>query len=107
MKKQPKRKIMKTIFLFAALFCVSAVNKTFANDVKISPVVMQTFKTSFSNATNVQWSVVNHLYRATFTLDDEQTIAFFSIEDGSLVASCHYLTISELPRTLQRSLKAA
>src|SRR5881409_2443961 len=90
---------------FSRLFLASATSKTFANDIKITPIVMQSFQSLFRNATQVKWSVVDRLYKAEFTLDDEQTTAFFNIDDGSLVASCRYMAVSELPRKLQQSLK--
>lgn len=90
--------------LLAALFLVSATGKTFANEIKVTPLVMQSLEGSFRNASNVHWSIVDHMYKADFTQDDEQIAAFFSIEDGSLIASGRYLSVSQLPRVLQRSL---
>ena len=93
------------MFLFAALLLASATNKIFAKDVNVTPAVMQTFESEFLNVSDVQWSVVDHLYKAEFKEDGEETIAFFN-PDGSLVARCQYLSISDLPRAMQRSLKA-
>ena len=95
---------MKSIIL-AGAFLLLAFTKSFAADVNVSPSVLRTFQTSFSNATAVQWSVVDNVYRADFTIDGEKTIAFFNIADGSLVATSCYITVQDLPRVLQRSLK--
>ena len=97
---------MKTLILIAALVWASATNKTFATGVNVTPAVMQTFKSEFQNAANVQWSVVDHLYKAVFEQDGDEISAFFN-PDGSLVVSCRYLAMSDLPRTMQRSLKAS
>lgn len=97
---------MKTLILIAALVWASATNKTFATGVNVTPAVMQTFKSEFLNAANVQWSVVDHLYKAVFEQDGDEISAFFN-PDGSLVASCRYLAMPDLPRAVQRSLKAS
>jgi len=97
---------MKTFILAAALLCAAVTNKTFATDVNVTPAVMQTFKSAFRNAANVQWSVVDHLYKAVFEEDGDAISAFFNA-DGSLVASCRYLTMPDLSRAMQRTLKAS
>lgn len=94
------------MLLIATLIWASATNKTFATDVNVTPAVMQAFKSEFYNAANVQWSVVDHLYKAVFEKDGDEISAFFN-PDGSLVASCRYLTLSDLPRAMQRTLKAS
>jgi hypothetical protein len=57
------------------------------------------------DATNVQWSQVDALYRADFDVDGEQLAAFFS-KDGALVATGRYITTAQLSRALQSSLKS-
>jgi len=102
-----KLTIMKTVFLLAALAWASATNKTFAGDGHVNPSVLHTFQSNFGKVADVKWSVVDHVYKAEFKVDDETTIAFFSPDDGALVACSRYISISELPRTLQHSLKQA
>ena len=46
------------------------------------------------------------MYRADFMKGEEKTIAYFTIADGELVVTCQYLSISQLPAPLQKSLKA-
>jgi hypothetical protein len=94
---------MKSIILAGALFLAALTSKTFAADIKVSPLVLHAFETSFKGATDVQWSIVNHLYRAEFTQEGEKTIAFIA-GDGTLVATSHYITVGELPQALQSSL---
>jgi hypothetical protein len=94
---------MKSIILAGTLFLAALTSKTFAADTKVSSLVLHAFETSFSQAGNAQWSVVNQLYRAEFTTDGEKRIAFFS-GDGTLVATSRYITVGELPERLQRSL---
>lgn len=96
---------MKSIIL-AGAFMLLALTNSFAADIKITPTVERSFQTAFTQAENVQWTIVDQLYRADFTVDGERTIAFFSMKDGSLVATSRYMTVLDLPRVLQRSLKA-
>ena len=98
---------MKTLLLFAALIWASATTKTFANDVPVNRIVLQSFESTFGRADAVKWSVVDNLYKAEFSVGGEATTAFFDPQDGSLIAFSRYLTIGELPRTLQGSLKKA
>lgn len=100
----PKRTIMKTVLLLAILLWGAATNNTFANDSKVHPSVLRAFESNFGNRTGVKWSVVDNLYKAEFTIDDEAKAAFFSPEDGTMVAYSRYVTIGDLPYTLQRSL---
>ena len=93
------------MILAAALLLAGLTTKSFANDVKVTPVVLKSFQTMFAGAGDVQWSKVDYLYKAEFDIDGEKTAAFFSIEDGSLVATTRYLSISDLPRALRSELK--
>ena len=94
---------MKSIFLAAALMLAALTSKTFAADVKITPLVLQSFKNSFKEASDAQWSVVNHLYRVEFVNQNEKSIAFFN-GDGTLVATSRYIVLENLPYPLERSL---
>jgi len=96
---------MKALLLSAALMLAALTTKTFAADVKVAPVVLQTFHSTFFNVSNVHWSKVDNLYKAEFDKDGEKTAAFFSIEDGTLVATARYITVQDLPRALRNSLK--
>lgn len=95
---------MKSIII-AAAFLLVAFTKSFAADVKVSPSVLRTFQTTFSNASDVQWTTADVLYRAEFTVEGERAIAFFSMENGSLVATSRYITVQDLPAVLRSSLK--
>lgn len=95
---------MRPLFIALTLFCSVLTVSSFAKDEKVTPVVLHTFETSFRSAQNVQWSKANSLYMATFTLEKQRVMAFFSPE-GTLVATGRYLSVTQLPITLQNSLK--
>jgi hypothetical protein len=97
---------MKSLIL-AGAFMLLALTKSFAADITITPSVKRTFQTAFRNASEVKWSIVENVYRADFSIDGEKTIAFFNMEDGALVATSRYMSVQDLSRVLQRSLKKA
>lgn len=96
---------MKSMIL-AAAFMLAAFTQTFAADVAVKPTVLRSFQTSFNGASDIQWSIIENVYRADFVVDGEKTIAFFNMEDGALIATSRYITIKELPGVLRSSLKA-
>ena len=95
---------MKPLLIAFTLVCAVVTTSAFAKDVKVTPVVLHTFETSFKSAQDVQWSRVDALYLATFTLDQQKVLAFFSSE-GALVATGRYLSKTQLPISLQTNLK--
>jgi hypothetical protein len=95
---------MKSLLIAFSLMCLSFTTKSFANDVRVTPVVLQSFHTAFMNAKNVQWQQVDQLYKASFHVDGQEFSAFFDSE-GALVAASRYITTQQLPLVLQISLK--
>jgi len=96
---------MKSLFLTVALFLATFTANVFAREVPVTLPTLTTFKASFSDATDVQWTISDHMYRADFWVEGEKKIAFFNINDGSLIVTCHYISVTELPKSLQSSLK--
>lgn len=97
---------MKSLLLAAAMMLFAFTSKIFANDVRVTPSTLLTVNTTFTNASDVKWAVNGRMYRADFMIEGEKTVAFFDSKDGSLVVTCHYISISQLPQNLQHSLKA-
>ena len=62
---------------------ISTVN-AFAGEEKVNQKVLEAFKTEFSTATDVQWSVGANYYMATFNYNEKYVFAYFS-EDGELL----------------------
>ena len=95
---------MKILFVtLTALFSLFNT-KSFATDVKISPVVLESFSTSFEDASEVKWSVSNELYRADFNFNDQYISAYFDA-GGNIVAEVKNITSLQLPLCLQKGLK--
>lgn len=97
---------MRVLLLAGALFLAAITTNTFANDVTATHAVRRSFAQNFPEADNVQWSMIEQLYRADFNVDGEKRSAFFSANDGTLVATSRYMVAAQLPRALQNSLKS-
>jgi hypothetical protein len=95
---------MKSLLFAFALICLSFTTKAFANDIKTTPAVQQSFYAAFSNAQNVQWQTVDQLYKASFLIDGQEFSAFFDA-DGTLIAASRYIQTQQLPLALQIDLK--
>jgi hypothetical protein len=93
-------------FLFVTLTALFSLfnTKSFADDVKITPVVLESFNSSFENAKEVKWSFSESFYKADFCYDGQYIAAFFNTE-GEMVAVTKNISSSQLPVTLQKNLK--
>jgi len=94
-------------FLITMLTVVSSL---FANansvdqPLSISPVVVQSFKNTFSQATEVSWSVSDNFYKADFFLNGQYASVFYNC-DGRLMATTRNITSLQLPVILQAAIK--
>ena len=96
---------MKQIFsLFIAMFAL--VSSGFANSPEISKPVLNSFRQSFAQATEVAWTEGTEYYKATFQLYGKTVTAFYNAE-GELMAVTRNMSVTELPIALQAELKAA
>jgi hypothetical protein len=91
-------------FLLTLAVLLSLSISSFADDVKVSSVVLESFNSSFKKAKEVNWSVKSNLYKASFVLDGQYITAFYDFEDR-LLAMTRNLSSSQLPISLQASLK--
>lgn len=97
---------MKPIF-FAIVLMISFFAQTIqAAEPKMSANVVTTFQAQFGDAENAQWSVVENLFKVTFTLDEQSMFAFYDGE-GDLVVTGKYLTAKQLPKAAQKHLAEA
>ncbi|HYH14085.1 MAG TPA: hypothetical protein VD794_02630 [Flavisolibacter sp.] len=75
-----------------------------ADKIEITPAVIQSFKSTFAQASEVNWSVTDNLYKVDFALNGQYATVFYEA-DGNLVATTRNITSLQLPITLQASLK--
>ena len=67
--------------------------------------ITQSFNAEFGQVKNVKWSsAMNNMIKADFEIDDEPVSAYFD-ENGVYVASTKIITLEELPKKLQASIK--
>lgn len=88
------------LMLAIALSTLSA----FAADENVSQNVLDAFKTEFSTAREVEWSVGSNYYKATFYYNGKYVFAYYN-ENGDLLGLTRYLSPVDLPIALQNNLK--
>jgi len=95
---------MKRIILMLTL-CLSLFSlRSFASDVEVSDAALSSFKTSFANATEVNWTSYNDYYRVSFFEGEEYIVAYYN-KEGERIALTRNISLKQLPLSLQVSLK--
>ena len=96
---------MKRFFAILTIaFSLMSFN-SFANDeTEVSKEALQSFKSSFKNAAEVNWSVSSNYFKAEFTMNGQYVSAYYSAE-GKMIALTRNINSLQLPITLQASLK--
>lgn len=78
--------------------------KSNAQDIRVSSAVVDAFNTSFQNTSNVSWKRSGDYMKADFNMNGQYVTAFYN-QDAALVAVTKNITSTQLPVTLQASLK--
>ena len=94
---------MKKYMIALSFFCSLYITGSYAQEVT-NTAVLNSFKSSFDVAQDVNWSQVKDLDRADFTMDDQQVVAFFGSE-GDIVATSRDVTLLQIPLSLKTGLK--
>src|SRR5690349_24333728 len=92
---------MKKMIIAAALFVSLSA---FANEKKSSPKVLNAINTEFTSAQEVQWTVTNDYYKASFDMNGVKVNAFYNV-DGELMGLTRNISTAQLPVSLQAGLK--
>ena len=95
---------MKRIFFILTITFSLASLSSFASDIKVSPAALESFKYTFKNASEVNWTAGENFYKADFMQDGQYLTAFFD-GDGTFLAVTKNITSTQLPVKLQTSLK--
>jgi hypothetical protein len=95
---------MKRLILVLTLSFSLTSFTSFAKDIDVTSSVLESFNSSFKNATEVTWTTVDSYYKANFFFNGQYISAFFDAE-GHMLAISRNITSSQLPLSLQFSLK--
>ena len=95
---------MKPILIAVALLAGTFTKSVAAEVPAVQPTVLKSFKTTFTNATEVGWSTTKDLYKADFALNGRYVTAYFR-EDGTMQALVRHISADNLPLILQNALK--
>lgn len=95
------KRVLVTLTIALSLISFSS----FANGGEdVSPKALESFKTSFKNATEVNWTVSENFYKANFSLNGQYVTAYYDAE-GNMKALTRNISSLQLPITLQAELK--
>ena len=84
--------------VFTLISTIASANENVRQDV------LNAFKSEFSSATEVSWTIGNTYYQAAFTMNNQKLFAFYT-SDGEFIALTRYISSLQLPLTLHNSLK--
>ena len=94
---------MKKILLVLGLVGVMGVSNAHPSE-KVSPKVLASFKSEFSNAKNVEWETGSNYFRAAFSMNEQKVYAYYTVE-GELMSIARYISTLQLPINLFSNLK--
>jgi hypothetical protein len=74
------------------------------NDDNVNQKVLNAFKNDFTAVSQVEWTVTDDYYKASFIYNDNYVYAYYSTE-GELLGLTRYISSVDLPVHLQMNLK--
>ena len=88
---------MKKVIITLSMLMTVAVTSVFAKEgTDINQKVLTAFEKDFNSAKNVKWNRDGEYLKASFTIADMLTDAYYT-EAGELVGSARYLLFEQLP----------
>jgi hypothetical protein len=95
---------MKKFIIIAASTVLSLTG--FSNTDPINSKVLQSFKTEFKTATNVEWKTLldKDIFQASFKYQNSNVNAFFNSE-GELIATSRYIDREDLPMMIKKNIE--
>src|ERR1700730_15536446 len=95
---------MKKIMIAMVIIFTVMRTTAFANEIFVKQEVLNAFKIEYSSAKEVNWTVGDNYYKASFTMNDQKLFAFYTI-DGEFLALTRYVSSLGLPENIQNSLR--
>jgi|SRR6476620_1117133 len=93
------KKLMIAVALLVSLGAFAGKEKE-----KVNEKVLKAFNSEFTNVHEVEWTASADYFKASFALNGQMVSAFFNT-DGELMGMTRNIPSSQLPVTLQTSLK--
>jgi len=93
------KKLMIAVALLVSLGAFAGKEKE-----KVNEKVLNAFNTEFTNVHEVEWTASADYFKASFALNGQRVSAVFNT-DGELMGMTRNIPSSQLPVTLQSSLK--
>ena len=93
----------KSLLLFSAMTCAVAACGQNIKTAVVPSLVMNTFQTTFSNATDIEWEKHKEFYVVDFelgTIEHEVKIS----PSGKISQQKQDISVSELPKTIQEAV---
>jgi hypothetical protein len=97
---------MKRRILTIALLLSLSITSTFANNKEevVNYRAQNSFKQEFAQARNVKWETSRDFVKATFSMNDQVMIAYYS-NGGNLLGVTRNITTNQLPLNLLTDIK--
>ncbi len=93
---------MKKMFLVLAILL--STMSVFAGEKNVDPKVLESFKTEFASAKEVNWTAGETYFKADFIFNEQYVSAYYS-KEGELIGLTRYISSLDLPLNLQTGLK--
>ena len=93
---------MKKMILMLAITLSTVC--AFASDETVNAKVLESFRSEFASAKEVNWSTGSNYFQAEFTFNEQRVTAYYNTE-GELLGLTRFITSLDLPMNLQASLK--
>ncbi len=94
---------MKKMILSLAI-AFTTLSAFAGEDENVSQKVLNAFKNEFINANQVEWTVADNYYKASFVYNEKYVFAYYNT-DGELLGMTRYISTADLPIHLQMNLK--
>ena len=97
---------MKSLIILFTVISSFVSTSSSAMEPEVSRIAMENFQATFTDATDVKWTVGDTYYKADFQLNGQYASAYYDMEANELIATTRNLSSLQLPIALQASLKS-
>lgn len=94
----------KLLFALSMILTIALSAKPFPVEKKVDPRILSAFQKEFWFARNVNWDVTNELSRVSFSLNDQDFIAWYD-EEAELICTARKILYMQLPLSVIKSLE--